>query len=523
MATAKKNTGAYHTRSGPSPWVLGFEGREVPSALKGAIRAGQVGGLMLFRDNLGNSVEEARSIREEILAQVPSGAPFLFCADEEGGLVHPTAGIRGPQGQPWTAVPSPQALGRLNRAADARFVGSILGDRLRELGIHVDFAPLLDLDTQPENGVIGSRSFGSDPGRVAVLGWAFVRGLASSRIVGCFKHYPGHGGTSQDSHRVLPVMEPKHRALHEKPFVDCLRRPSSDPAWLMTAHVDWGDGLPASLSRAVISRVTRKAKEHLVVTDSLDMGAVSLKGGAGEQALLAHNDVLLVARDWRAGLHSITSLEEKLGHDPALLAAVVRARSRIREPWASISRRRRGSERSSAELGKIEKQLQRLHRVTVQMQGDPSTLPKGPWLWIVPTGLPPYTDLRGWPGTTGKRRQCAEVAWVPETEIDWESFLRRVTDDPRPKLLATLFRGQPDAAVARRWEELLGIPGLEVVAHLVDSIWPNSETRERLAPHLRVAWASGPHRESLTGLAEALDLSRRGWIEREGFYFPVDI
>ncbi|MEZ4653529.1 MAG: glycoside hydrolase family 3 N-terminal domain-containing protein [Candidatus Eisenbacteria bacterium] len=326
MATAKKNTGAYHTRSGPSPWVLGFEGREVPSALKGAIRAGQVGGLMLFRDNLGNSVEEARSIREEILAQVPSGAPFLFCADEEGGLVHPTAGIRGPQGQPWTAVPSPQALGRLNRAADARFVGSILGDRLRELGIHVDFAPLLDLDTQPENGVIGSRSFGSDPGRVAVLGWAFVRGLASSRIVGCFKHYPGHGGTSQDSHRVLPVMEPKHRALHEKPFVDCLRRPSSDPAWLMTAHVDWGDGLPASLSRAVISRVTRKAKEHLVVTDSLDMGAVSLKGGAGEQALLAHNDVLLVARDWRAGLHSITSLEEKLGHDPALLAAMVRAR-----------------------------------------------------------------------------------------------------------------------------------------------------------------------------------------------------
>jgi hypothetical protein len=399
-------------------------------------------------------------------------------------------------------------------------VGTVLGERLGQLGVHVDLAPLLDLDTRPENGVIGSRSYGSNPERVATLGWAFVRGLAATRTVGCFKHYPGHGGTSADSHRTLPVMEPRNRALHEKPFVDCLRRPTTEPSWLMTAHVDWGDGLPASLSRAVISRVTRKTKDHLIITDSLDMGAVSLKDGAGEQALLAHNDVLLVARDWRAGLHSIASLEQRLDHEPALLAAMVRARSRIREPWSTISRRRRGGDLTPAQSAQMETEVARLHRVSVELRGDAGTLPKGPWLWILPMGLAPYTELRGWTPPPGKRRHCSEVAWIPEEDGGWVEFARRLTADPRPKLLATLFRGKPDPAVAARWDVLLDLPGLEVIAHLLDSLWP---TPERVASiGARVALAAGPHRESLTGLAEALDLSRRGWASRDGAQFPVD-
>jgi beta-glucosidase-like glycosyl hydrolase len=522
VATAKKSSGAYHIRSGPSPWVLGFEGRMLPAALGAAIRSGHVSGLILFRDNLGDSVEDARALREEVMAHVPSGAPFLFMCDEEGGLIHPTAGMRDPHGVPWSAVPTPGALGRLGRAADVRFVGSVLGERLRQLGAHVDLAPLLDLDTKPENGVIGSRSYGSDPERVAILGWAFARGLAAARTVGCFKHYPGHGGTTQDSHRTLPVMEPRHRALHERPFVECLRRATSEPAWLMTAHVDWGDGLPASLSRAVISRVTRKAKEHLVITDSLDMGAVSLKDGAGEQALLAHNDVLLVARDWRSGLHSIASLEQRLDHEPALLAAMVRARSRIREPWGMISRRRRGSDLTPAQLAKIEKELARLHRVSVELRGDSGTLPKGPWIWILPMGLEPYTELRGWTPPPGKRRHCDEIAWIPEEDGGWTEFERRLAKDPRPKLLATLFRGAPNPAMVARWDALLSLPGLEVIAHLLDSLWPTPDRLGSIAAQPRVALASGPHRESLTGLAEALDLSRRGWFSREGSQFPVD-
>ena len=522
MATAKKSSGAYHVRSGPSPWVLGFEGRSFPAALGGAIRAGQVSGLMLFRDNLGNSVEEARALRDEIAAYVPSGAPFLFLCDEEGGLIHPTAGMRDSHGTPWPAVPTPGALGRLGRAADVRFVGSVLGERLRQLGIHVDLAPLLDLDTHPENGVIGTRSYGSDPERVAILGWAFTRGLAATRTVGCFKHYPGHGGTTQDSHRTLPIMEPRQRALHEKPFVECLRRPASDPSWLMTAHVDWGDGLPASLSRAVISRVTRKTKDHLVITDSLDMGAVSLKDGAGEQALLAHNDVLLVARDWRAGLHSIASVEQRLDREPALLAAMVRARSRIRDSWSTTSRRRRGGDLTPAQIAQVEKELARLHRVSVELRGDPGSLPKGPWIWILPMGLAPYTELRGWNPPTGKRRHCAEIAWIPEEDGGWTEFARRLASDPRPKLLGTLFRGAPHAAVASRWSALLDLPGLEVIAHLLDSLWPTTAQLEAISGRPRVALASGPHRESLTGLAEALDLTQRAWVSRDGSQFPVD-
>lgn len=519
----------YHTRSGPSPWVLGFEGRTLPHPLAAAIRAQRVSGLMLFRDNLGDSVEEAWALREEILSHVPAGQPFLFFADEEGGLIHPTAGMISSQGTPWPAVPTPRAMGRIGKAQDVRFVGQVLGERLRHLGIHVDLAPSLDLDTEGKNGVIGSRSYGSDPERVATLGWGFVRGLHATRTNACLKHYPGHGGTEADSHKVLPTLPAAERPLHEKPFTDCLGRDTTDLPWLMTAHVDWGDGVPASLSRAVVGRLERRFPKHLVITDSLDMGAVSLQDGAAAEALIAHNDVLLVGRDWDSGLRSITSIEEAVSSEPSMLAAVVRSRSRIRESWTAIARRRRaaGADVATASEGakatpevllERNERLAHLHRQSVRLDGKIATQPAGGWVWVLPETFAPHVDLRRFEAPSGKRRHCEECIWItPQDHEDgFASISERLASETRPILLGTVFRGRPSEAEREAWNTLLALPTLAVVAHLLDETWPSRDELDAAATAKTrplVAFTGGPHTESLVGLAEALDLPDTKWEE----------
>lgn len=521
---------SYHSRSGPAPWILGFNGRELPSPLAAAIAAEQIGGLILFRDNLGDSVEDAWRLRSEILAHVPKGTPFLLLCDEEGGLIHPTAGLRDSFGEPWPAVPTPRALGRIGRTADARWVGQLLGERLRVLGIHVGLAPCLDLDYDPENPVIASRSFSSGPEEAADLGWAFTRGFQAAKTGACWKHYPGHGATRVDSHRTLPTTAAELRAQQEEPFLRCLGRVDDERPWIMTAHIDWGDGIPASLSRAVIARLTRRAPEPLLITDSLDMGAVSLEKGAAREALVAHNDILLVGRDWKAGLRSVASLEATVASDPAALAALVRARSRIRDEWDGFARRRRGpgaspasaseGEKASVELRRErDERLARLHLAAVTSDRDPRALPRGAWVWVVPKGLAPYVDLTAWRPAPGKRRTCEVIHWV-ENAADCERVTSLLEGEDRPVALLTLFRGPLDAKTKRGWNRMYEAARPRLIAHLLDPVW---SPPHRASEPATVILGSCPRPEGLTALAHALDLPDRRWTVGERGYFPVDI
>jgi beta-N-acetylhexosaminidase len=316
-----------------SPWILGFSGPSLPSGLRDALGRGVACGIILFRDNLGGSVEAALELRREILAALPPGhaaghaalpdvptkrssaesalerqapRPFLFMIDEEGGLISQTSGLALPGGGVWPALPTPRALGRLGRVGPVRWSGRVLGRRLRRLGFHVDLAPCLDLDLERENPVIGSRSFGADPERVAAACRAFASGLAAAGLVSCFKHFPGHGGTRTDSHHVLPFMDPSDRELHERPFRLCLEgewgRSAVPEPWIMSAHVDWGSGLAATLDPKAGRRLARWNPRTLRITDALDMGAVAGVADAPALATLAGNDLLLVGRDWERGL-----------------------------------------------------------------------------------------------------------------------------------------------------------------------------------------------------------------------------
>lgn len=561
----------------PARWILGFPGAALPRGLARAIAAGRVDGLTLFRDNTGGSVAGARELRREVLSLVPKGRPFVFTADEEGGIISQASRLTLPRGGAWSSVPTPRALGRVGLPMACRFVGKLLGRRLRALGVTVDFAPCLDLDTEEENPVIGSRSFGADPARVAALGLAFAEGLAMAGVTPCFKHYPGHGGTRLDSHRTLPTMDPRERPTHESPFRDCLRAIHGDAVWkrrprpwVMGAHVDWGDGVPASLHPALLARVRRWLPGALLVTDSLEMGAVSLAAGAAQEALSAGNDLLLVARGWEVALAAMGEMEEggleaKVTMGPTGEPGVVGGRRRKEAsgtlpaksgpgaaPAGCTGRVPRGvrAARIAEELARSTDrrvelplpaedpaQLAALHLASVRLSCAPGKLPKGPWTWVVREGLGPYARLRDWKPARGRRRPCAEVMWVPESAN--RPFLadiaRRLAQAERPVLVTTLFRGLPAEALRAAWRPVLEHPRTRLVAHLLDEGWSGAGCPVVVAGAggpvavagaggpVAVALTSGPSVESLAALSAALDLPDEAWRPgADGFYFVID-
>jgi beta-glucosidase-like glycosyl hydrolase len=532
--------------SGFSPWVLGFRGTDVPVPLLNAIGQGRVSGLILFRDNLGGSLEAAQDLRRRVLAHVPPHRPFLFFMDEEGGLISQTAALALPDGRSWSALPTPRALGRIGSASETRWAGRLIGRRLHTLGVAMDFAPSLDLDLERENPIIGSRAFSSDPERVARLGFAFARGLADAGVGSCFKHFPGHGGTRKDSHLTLPVMEPGERKEHQRPFRACLELAQSKwpemygprlQPWVMSAHVDWGSGRPASLDRSALSPLRKWCAGSLISTDALDMGAVELMEGAAGQALAAGNDVLLIGRDWEAGLEAMHRLDASIRRGKLdqtgrpLLDLLARARRRALPVWSAMDpaaahlRAPRGSDRLMRVPREDGNRLARIHRLAVRVTVPPPDLPRGGWIWVIPEGFAPYVRLSDWNPPRGRWRYCQEVRWIPEVPTasviaDLAEGLRRVR---RPVLVATLFRGRPSDERMELLRPLFEHPRLTLIAHLLDEGWPNWLAGAWERRSAAVALTSGPSPESLTGLAEALDLPARCWSRGpDGLHFPID-
>src|SRR5262245_33078381 len=189
-------------------WV-GFDGPQAPAGLLGRIAAGEVGAAVLFARNLAGPdeiVDQLVELNASLHAAAPADAPLLIAVDQEGGRVQRVR-------SPGTVWPPMLRLGE-RAAADpaaatalAEKVGRALGAELAVLGFDVDFAPVLDVLTNPQNPVIGDRAFAREPGLVARLGGAFARGLAAAGVLPCGKHFPGHGDTALDSHLKLPRLD----------------------------------------------------------------------------------------------------------------------------------------------------------------------------------------------------------------------------------------------------------------------------------------------------------------------------
>jgi beta-N-acetylhexosaminidase len=269
--------------------VVGFPGRRPDPDLTALVEDG-VAGVILFGRNLGEPGETAGLVRD---LKTLAARPFLVSVDQEGGRV---ARFRG---GPFTRLPPMRTIGQRGDARLARRVGQLLAFELRALGIDWDFAPVLDVDTNPANPVIGDRSFARDPEDVARLAVALAEGLEAGGVASCGKHFPGHGDTLQDSHATLPVLThglERLRAVELVPFGAYSR---ARLAAVMTAHVRFpalGDDVPATLSQRVMQGILRDELgfRGVAVSDDLEMKAIAEPAEAAVEAVRAGVDLLLV-------------------------------------------------------------------------------------------------------------------------------------------------------------------------------------------------------------------------------------
>ncbi|EEP73806.1 glycoside hydrolase family 3 [Micromonospora sp. ATCC 39149] len=235
----------------------------------------------------GTNVHDLAQVAGSTAALRAARADVLVAIDEEGGDVTRLAHATG------SPYPGNAALGAVDDPALTERVYAAIGTELAALGITVDLAPTVDVNTADENPVIGTRSFGADPARVAVHSAAAVAGLQSTGVAACAKHFPGHGATIADSHHELPTVDATPAVLRERDMPPFAAVVDAGVLSIMTAHIRvpalTGDG-PATFSQAVLVDLLRRELGFTgtVITDALEMkGAALAAGGIGPAAVLA--------------------------------------------------------------------------------------------------------------------------------------------------------------------------------------------------------------------------------------------
>jgi beta-N-acetylhexosaminidase len=262
------------------------------------VERGRPGGIVLFAHNVGNPEETATvTNRLQAIALETSNVPLLIATDQEGGIVS-----RLQEG--FTAWPNVMALAATRDPALAEQVGAAIAEELHAVGINMDLAPVADVLTNPANTVIGVRSFGSVPQLVSTFSTAMMRGLHSGGLIATAKHFPGHGGTADDSHLLLPSDNRSRAELEESltPFVALI---DAGVDAVMTAHVVYpalsGDGQAATLSDEIVTGLLREELgfDGVILSDALSMGAVMEQytlEQAVERAIRAGVDMLTFGR-----------------------------------------------------------------------------------------------------------------------------------------------------------------------------------------------------------------------------------
>ncbi|MFP3466192.1 glycoside hydrolase family 3 protein [Leifsonia sp. SIMBA_070] len=268
-------------RSIAATLLPGFVGTTLPEWLAQRLREG-LGGVCLFGQNIA-SAPQLRALTDAIYAANPDA---IVAIDEEGGDV---TRLYYESGSPY---PGNAILGRLGDPGYTESVARRVGEELRGAGVNLDFAPDIDINSNPDNPVIGVRSFGSSPEVVAEHGAAWTRGLQSAGVAVAAKHFPGHGDTGTDSHLELPVVDLSAAQLRERELVPFRAVIAAGARAVMTSHIllpQLDAVLPATLSPAIIEGMLRGELgfEGVVVSDALDMHGASGDRGIPEAAVLA--------------------------------------------------------------------------------------------------------------------------------------------------------------------------------------------------------------------------------------------
>ena len=309
--------------------MVGIGGYELTTAELKICQSHNFGGFILLSRNCRDPAQ-IRSLCRALSSGAGNNLPFI-AIDEEGGRIH-----RLPP--PFTHFPPALSVGKTGSPNLGFRVGRAVAAELTILGINLNFAPVLDVNSNANNPIIGDRSFGATPDRVVAMALAWSEGLRSSGIIPCGKHFPGHGDTDKDSHLDLPVVTKSLAELHAmevKPFLHACRNGIEA---LMTAHVLFpalDRRLPATLSRQIVTRLLRQelGYEGVVFSDDMEMKAIAENFDTEEAALLsvgAGIDVLLYCHHLSKAASIFELLCREARQDSQL-------RARIDESFARIS------------------------------------------------------------------------------------------------------------------------------------------------------------------------------------------
>lgn len=283
-------------------FMVFFDGTTYSPALEQTIQDLHVGGILIFHQNVGAVEELAALIAAAQETAATSGAeiPLFVAVDHEGGLINRF-------GDRLTTFPGPMAIAATGSVENARAVAEVMSAELLALGINMNLAPVIDVNNNPKNPVIGSRSFASTPELVTSYGLAMIEGFQDSHLIATAKHFPGHGDTTVDSHTALPIINKDLTQLQATELVPFAAAIAAGTDVIMTAHVAvpplTGDPeLPATLSDAILVDLLRDemAFEGLIAADSLGMGALDVRYGITQTASLAVDagvDLLMFGAD----------------------------------------------------------------------------------------------------------------------------------------------------------------------------------------------------------------------------------
>lgn len=299
--------------------LIGISGGSVDEDTRALIKQLQPAGFILFSRN----VEEPAQVRElnrELASLVDSRHPAILSVDQEGGRVQ-----RIKDGA--SRLPPLRHLGNVDKLEITAAYARLLANEVRAMGFNLNWAPIADVDSNPDNPIIGDRSFSRDPYAVAKHVAQYIQSTQELGVMACAKHFPGHGDTATDSHLTLPTVEKDIPELNEvelRPFVAAVR---AKVATMMTAHVvfpEWDEHRPATMSKRILSDILRNEMgfEGLIVSDDLEMKAVRGRYPLREQldqACRASVDLFLVCKEPALQLETFEELvrlqEDEKAHD----------------------------------------------------------------------------------------------------------------------------------------------------------------------------------------------------------------
>jgi beta-N-acetylhexosaminidase len=298
-------------------FVFGFEGTQLPKEAR-TLLSQNAGGVILFRRNIEETHQLVSLITEIHSARSEYDFP-LISVDQEGGRVQRLKDI-------CTYVPTMAQVGQAALKDDTvpYKLGALMGRELAALGFHLDFTPVMDVNSNPNNPVIGERSFSHDPMWVSECGAALIRGMQGAGVSACAKHFPGHGDTALDSHHDLPVLHHAMERLQKVEWPPFEAAIHAGVATMMTAHVlfpELDSKLPATLSPRILNEILiqKMGFDGLIFSDDLEMKALADHHSLEEmihQGLCAGVDIFLICKDtqWTEEALNITHRLVEHGH-----------------------------------------------------------------------------------------------------------------------------------------------------------------------------------------------------------------